>query len=179
MPFQFEQTELPGVVIVEPGIHADDRGFFMETFKASEFAAAALPTRFVQENHSRSVQGTLRGLHFQRSPREQGKLVRVIEGEVFDVSVDVRPESPTFRRWVGVKLSAGNRRSVFVPAGYAHGFCVLSAAAQVVYKTTEEYAPELEWGVAWNDPLLAIAWPIRDPRLSARDSRWPPLEMPG
>jgi dTDP-4-dehydrorhamnose 3,5-epimerase len=147
----------------------------METFKRSEFAAAGIVGDFVQENHSRSVRGTLRGLHLQRAPRAQAKLVRVIEGEIFDVAVDVRPESPTFRQWVSVTLSAENRRSVFVPAGYAHGFCVLSPEAQVVYKTTEEYTPELEWGVRWNDPLLAIAWPVASPILSPRDSRWPPL----
>lgn len=176
MPFRFEQTELPGVVIVEPKLFPDDRGFFMETYKKSDFAAAGIPVDFVQENHSKSVQGTLRGLHLQRPPRAQGKLVRAIEGEIFDVAVDIRPDSPTYKRWVGVRLSAENRRSVFVPPGYAHGFCVVSLEAQVVYKTTDEYAPELEWGVPWNDPALGIDWPITVPRLSARDSRWPPLE---
>lgn len=175
MPPTFTVTPLPGVVIIEPKVFADERGFFMETYKKSDFVAAGLEVDFVQENHSKSVQGTLRGLHLQRAPRAQGKLVRAIEGEVFDVAVDIRRESPTFRRWVSVTLSADNRRSVFIPAGYAHGFCVVSAEAQVVYKTTAEYAPDLEWGVRWDDPLLAIPWPVTEPRLSPRDSRWPLL----
>lgn len=175
MPFSFLPTDLPGVVIIEPRVFADDRGFFMETMKKSEFAAAGIDVTFVQENHSKSVRGTLRGLHGQRSPKAQGKLVRAIEGEIFDVAVDVRRDSATFGRWVSVVLSAENRRSVYVPPGYAHGFCVVSPAAQVIYKTTNEYAPELEWGVRWDDPDLAIPWPVKSPVLSARDSRWPSL----
>ena len=175
MPLEFTQTVLPGVLVVEPSVHGDARGFLMETYKASEFAAAGIDVRFVQENQSRSVHGTLRGLHFQHAPKAQGKLIRVVEGEIFDVAVDVRPESPTFKRWVAVVLSAANRRSVYVPAGYAHGFCVTSPDAQVVYQATAEYAPELEAGVRWNDPDLGIEWPIRDPILSARDSRLPLL----
>ena len=175
MPFTFIPTALPGVVIIEPKVFADERGFFMETFKKSDFAAGGLDADFVQENHSKSVMGTLRGLHLQRAPKAQGKLVRAVEGEVFDVAADIRRESPTFGRWVSVTLSAENRRSVFIPAGYAHGFCVVSSAAQVVYKTTHEYAPELEWGVRWDDPMLAIPWPISTPILSSRDDRWPLL----
>jgi dTDP-4-dehydrorhamnose 3,5-epimerase len=175
MPFVFHVMDLPGVVVIEPKIFADDRGFFMETYKRSEFATAGIAVDFVQENHSRSVQGTLRGLHGQRPPKAQAKLVRAIEGEVFDVAVDIRRDSPTFGRWVSVTLSAENRRSIFIPAGYAHGFCVVSTEAQVIYKTTDEYAPELEYGVRWNDPVLAIPWPITAPRLSPRDGRWPPL----
>ncbi len=173
--FPFSETSLPGVTIIEPRVFADHRGFFMETYKKSEFAAAGIDVDFVQENHSRSVQGTLRGLHLQRPPKAQGKLVRVIEGEVFDVAADIRPDSPTYGAWVGVVLSSENRRSVFIPAGYAHGFCVVSAEAQVLYKTTDEYAPELEWGARWDDPVLAIGWPIADPRLSSRDEHWPLL----
>jgi dTDP-4-dehydrorhamnose 3,5-epimerase len=175
MPFRFERSALPGVLIAEPKVFADDRGFFMETYKRSEFAAAGIDETFVQENHSKSVRGTLRGLHLQRAPRAQGKLIRALRGEVFDVAVDIRPDSPTFRRWVSVTLSGDNRRSVYVPPGYAHGFCVLSDEAEVVYKTTEEYSPELEWGVRWDDPLLSIEWPISAPLLSERDARWPPL----
>jgi dTDP-4-dehydrorhamnose 3,5-epimerase len=175
MPFQFHATDLPGVVIIEPQVLADERGFFMETYKRSEFAAAGIHVDLVQENLSRSARGTLRGLHLQRPPRAQGKLVRVLRGEVFDVAVDVRPESATFRRWVSVTLSAENRRSVFIPPGYAHGFCVLSDEAEVLYMTSAEYEPALEWGVRWDDPLLAIAWPVTSPRLSARDASWPPL----
>jgi dTDP-4-dehydrorhamnose 3,5-epimerase len=175
MPFRFIPTELPGVVVIEPEVFPDGRGFFMETYKKSDFLAAGLLMDFVQENQSKSVKGTLRGLHLQRPPRAQGKLVRVLDGEIFDVAADIRPDSPTFGRWVSVSLSAENRRSVYIPAGYAHGFCVVSSDAQVVYKTTEEYAPELEWGVRWDDPLLEIPWPVSTPRLSERDRMWPAL----
>jgi dTDP-4-dehydrorhamnose 3,5-epimerase len=173
MPFTFTPAALPGVVVIEPTVFGDDRGFFMETYKKSDFAGAGLDVDFVQENHSKSVEGTLRGLHLQRAPKAQGKLVRAVEGEIFDVAADIRRESPTFGKWVSVVLSAENRRSVFIPAGYAHGFCVVSSEAQVVYKTTAEYAPELEWGVRWDDPLLAISWPVYKPLLSQRDGRWP------
>jgi dTDP-4-dehydrorhamnose 3,5-epimerase len=175
MPFTFAAAALPGVVIIEPTVFADSRGFFMETYKKSDFLAAGLDIEFVQENHSRSLHGTLRGLHLQRPPRAQGKLVRVLQGEILDVAADIRPDSPTFRQWETVVLSAENRRSLYIPPGYAHGFCVLSPEAEVVYKTTAEYAPELEWGVRWDDPALAIPWPISSPILSGRDSKWPPL----
>jgi dTDP-4-dehydrorhamnose 3,5-epimerase len=175
MPFTFTATALPGVVIIEPTVFADSRGFFMETYKRSAFAEAGLDMVFVQENHSRSARGTLRGLHLQRPPRAQGKLVRVLQGEILDVAADIRPDSATFGKWESVTLSATNRRSLYIPAGYAHGFCVVSDEAEVVYKTTDEYAPELEWGVRWDDPVLGIPWPISSPLLSARDTKWPPL----
>jgi dTDP-4-dehydrorhamnose 3,5-epimerase len=175
MAFTFTPTALPGVIIIEPAVFADSRGFFMETYKRSAFAEAGLDMVFVQENHSRSVRGTLRGLHLQRPPRAQGKLVRVLQGEILDVAADIRPDSPTFRQWESVTLSDTNRRSLYIPAGYAHGFCVVSDEAEVVYKTTDEYAPEFEWGVRWDDPLLGIPWPISSPILSARDTNWPPL----
>ena len=173
MPFTFSQTSLPGVLIVEPRVLFDDRGFFIETYKKSEFSAAGLDVDFVQENLSRSVQGTVRGLHFQRPPKAQAKLTRVIAGEVFDVAADVRSDSPTYGKWVAVKLSSDNRKSLFIPAGYAHGFCVCSAQAEVLYQTSEEYAPDLEWGVRWDDPVLGIPWPVNEPRLSERDRQWP------
>ncbi len=176
MPFTFEETGLPGVIVIQPKTFADERGFFLETYKKSDFAAAGIPADFVQENHSKSVRGTLRGLHAQRAPKAQGKLVRVVEGEIFDVAVDVRRDSPMFGRWVSVLLSADNQRSVYVPAGCLHGFCVMSPEAQVIYKTTDEYAPELEYGVQWDDSTLAIPWPVTTPRLSERDRRWPSLE---
>jgi dTDP-4-dehydrorhamnose 3,5-epimerase len=163
------------MVVIEPKVFADDRGFFMETYKKSDFVPAGIDVEFVQENHSKSVAGTLRGLHLQRPPKAQGKLVRVIQGEIFDVAADIRRDSPTFGRWVSVTLSAENRRSVFIPAGYAHGFCVVSPQAEVVYKTTDEYAPELEWGVRWDDPKLGIPWPVSEPLLSPRDSKWSTL----
>ena len=175
MALTFTPAALSGVVLIEPKIFSDERGFLMETYKKSEFAAAGLEVEFVQENHSRSIRGTLRGLHLQRPPRAQAKLVRVIDGTVFEVVADVRRGSPTFRQWVGFTLSADNRRSLFIPVGYAHGFCLVSDEAQVVYKTTEEYAPALEWGVRWDDPMLAITWPVSAPLLSRRDTEWPPL----
>jgi dTDP-4-dehydrorhamnose 3,5-epimerase len=130
---------------------------------------------FVQENHSRSTRGSLRGLHYQRQPAAQGKLVRAVVGEIFDVAVDIRPESPTFGRWIGKTLSADNRSMLFIPPWCAHGFCVVSESAEVLYKTTAEYTPEAEGGLVWNDPDLAIAWPISNPILSERDRRWPSL----
>ena len=173
MPFTFTPTALPGVLIIEPAVFADSRGFFMETYKRSAFAEAGLDMVFVQENHSRSVRGTLRGLHLQRPPRAQGKLVRVLQGEILDVAADIRPDSATFGQWESVTLSATNRRSLYIPAGVCARILVLSEEAEVVYKTTDEYAPELEWGVRWDDPLLGIPWPISSPILSARDTRWP------
>jgi dTDP-4-dehydrorhamnose 3,5-epimerase len=179
MPFTFQPTALPDVLIIEAQLFPDERGFFMETYRRSGFAAAGITAEFVQENYSRSSQGTLRGLHGQRPPRAQGKLVRVVFGEIVDVAVDVRRGSPTFGRWVSASLSAANRLSVYIPAGYVHGFCVVSPEAEVVYMTTEEYAPELEFGVRWDDPALAITWPVASPRLSERDRRWPSLaELP-
>jgi dTDP-4-dehydrorhamnose 3,5-epimerase len=162
------ETELPGVVVIEPEVHKDERGFFLETFHGERYRRHGLPEVFVQDNHSRSVRGTLRGLHAQLR-RPQGKLVRVVAGEVWDVAVDIRVGSPTFRRWVAVVLSAGNFRELYVPPGFAHGFCVLSEVAEVEYKCTDYYDPESELRLAWNDPELAIPWPVRDPILSAKD----------
>jgi len=162
------ETELPGVVVIEPEVHKDERGFFLETFHGERYRRHGLPEVFVQDNHSRSVRGTLRGLHAQLR-RPQGKLVRVVAGEVWDVAVDIRVGSPTFRRWVAVVLSAGNFRELYVPPGFAHGFCVLSEVAEVEYKCTDYYDPEGELRLAWNDPELAVPWPVRDPILSAKD----------
>jgi dTDP-4-dehydrorhamnose 3,5-epimerase len=173
MPFTFKQTALPGVILIEPRVFADERGFFMECYKRSEFEAAGVPLAFVQDNHSRSTRGTLRGLHFQRAPKAQGKLIRVISGEIFDVAVDLRLGSPTFRQWVGLPLSATNRQSLYIPPGFAHGFLVTSPEAEVLYKTTAEHSPEHELGIRWDDPELAIAWPTSTPTLSERDRRWP------
>jgi dTDP-4-dehydrorhamnose 3,5-epimerase len=175
MPFTFQPTALSGVILIEPRVFADERGFFMECYKHSDFAAAGLPAAFVQENHSRSTRGTLRGLHFQRAPKAQGKLVRVVSGEIFDVAVDLRRSSPTFRRWIGMSLSAATRQSICIPPGFAHGFLVTSPEAEVIYKTTVEYSPEHEEGIRWDDPGLAIAWPASTPTLSERDRRWPGL----
>jgi dTDP-4-dehydrorhamnose 3,5-epimerase len=167
-------TDIPGVVVVEPDVHVDGRGFFVESYHADRYRAHGIEGPFVQDNHSRSVAGTLRGLHLQLR-RPQGKLIRVIEGEVFDVAVDVRRGSPTFGRWVAVTLTAENFKQCYVPPGFAHGFCVVSAIAQVEYKCTDVYDSASEIGVAWDDPALAISWPVRDPILSLRDSHHPTL----
>jgi len=162
-------TGLPDVLVLEPKVFGDARGFFLESWNAREFAAAGIAAAFVQDNHSRSSRGVLRGLHYQVA-QAQGKLVRVIAGEVYDVAVDLRRASPAFGRWVGVALSADNRRMVWIPPGFAHGFLVVSEAAEVLYKATDYYAPEHERTIAWDDPELAIAWPLAGaPTLSARD----------
>ncbi|CAN7344041.1 dTDP-4-dehydrorhamnose 3,5-epimerase [Pseudomonas sp. LjRoot71] len=163
-------TKLPGVLILEPKVFGDERGFFFESFNARAFAeATGLQCEFVQDNHSRSQRGVLRGLHYQVQ-QAQGKLVRVSAGEVFDVAVDLRRSSPTFGKWVGTLLSAENKRQLWVPAGFAHGFVVLSEFAEFLYKTTDYYAPEHERCIRWNDPTLAIDWPLDGaPQLSAKD----------
>jgi dTDP-4-dehydrorhamnose 3,5-epimerase len=167
-------TALPGVVVIEPAVHQDSRGFFLETYHVDKYREHGIVGPFVQDNHSRSVAGTLRGLHLQlRHP--QGKLIRVIEGEIFDVAVDVRRGSATFGQWTGSVLTAENIKQMYVPPGFAHGFCVVSAVAQVEYKCTDIYDPESELGIAWNDPQLAIAWPVTQPLLSPRDARHPTL----
>ena len=167
-------TDIPAVVVIEPDVHVDGRGFFVETYRADRYREHGIDVPFVQDNHSRSVAGTLRGLHLQLR-RPQGKLIRVIEGEVFDVAVDVRVGSPTFGRWVAVTLTAENFKQCYVPPGFAHGFCVVSAIAQVEYKCTDVYDPATEVGVAWNDPAIGISWPVAQPLLSVRDSRHPML----
>ncbi|MFW5455028.1 dTDP-4-dehydrorhamnose 3,5-epimerase [Thioalkalivibrio sulfidiphilus] len=164
-------TAIPEVLILEPKVFGDERGFFMESFNARKFAeATGLNVQFVQDNHSRSTKGVLRGLHYQVQ-QPQGKLVRVVSGAVFDVAVDIRKSSPTFGQWVGVELSAENHRQLWVPAGFAHGFLVLSESADFLYKTTDYYAPEYEHCIRWNDPVINIQWPLTDaPELSAKDA---------
>jgi dTDP-4-dehydrorhamnose 3,5-epimerase len=171
---KFIETEVPGVVVIEPVVHKDDRGFFLETFHRDKFAEAGLDVAFVQDNHSKSTRGTLRGLHSQWR-RPQGKLVRVLDGEIWDVAVDVRKGSPTFGRWVGVTLSSENFKQLYVPPGYLHGFVVISATAEVEYKCTDVYDPGHELGVLWNDPEIGIRWPIDDVLLSAKDAEAPNL----
>lgn len=165
---KFVPTELPGVIIVEPRVFRDDRGFFLETYHQKKFAEDGVPVSFVQDNHSKSCRGTLRGLHLQRT-RSQGKLVRAIEGEIFDVAVDVRRGSPTFAKWVGVNLSSENFKQLYIPPGFAHGFYVSSEVAQVEYKCTDFYAPEDELTILWNDATLGIVWPTSTPLLSSKD----------
>ncbi|HHX63303.1 MAG TPA: dTDP-4-dehydrorhamnose 3,5-epimerase [Chloroflexi bacterium] len=168
------ETRLPGVLIVEPDVFGDNRGFFLESYSYRKYAEQGISDQFVQDNHSRSTRGVLRGLHYQSSPG-QAKLVRVVTGGVYDVAVDIRHGSPTFGQWVGVTLSAENHRQLYIPVGFAHGFCVLSDVADFLYKVTSYYAPELERGIAWDDPDLAIDWPVDEPILSARDREHPRL----
>lgn len=162
---------IPDVLLIEPKVFGDERGFFYESFNQQAFnAATGLDPQFVQDNHSKSARNVLRGLHYQLPPKAQGKLVRVIAGEVFDVAVDIRKDSPTFGKWVGEFLSADNKRQMWIPPRLAHGFLVLSETAEFLYKATDYWAPELERGICWNDPDLAIAWPLTgEPVLSAKD----------
>ncbi len=161
MAFKFENTKIPGVVIIQPDVYGDSRGYFMETYKKDAYASAGIDKEFVQDNESSSTKGVLRGLHFQKD-HTQGKLVRVTRGEVFDVAVDVRPGSETYGQWVGVTLSAEKKNMFYIPEGFAHGFLVLSDTAEFVYKCTDVYDPSSEGGVPWNDPAIAVDWPKLD-----------------
>lgn len=167
---EFVPTKIPDVLLVKPKVFEDPRGFFMETYREDRFSSGGIPQRFVQENHSRSQKGVLRGLHYQIR-NTQGKLVRAIAGEIYDVAVDIRRSSPTFGQWVGIILSAENRYQLWVPEGFAHGFYVMSDTAEVVYKVTDYYAPEWERSILWNDPKIGIEWPITnvEPTLSKKD----------
>ena len=176
MPFNFDRLEIPDVVLITPVTYHDKRGLFAETYKRSEFVAQGIDDEFVQENHSRSHKGVLRGLHYQKRPKAQGKLVRVVVGRIFDVAADLRIGSPTYGTWVGVNLSADNRQLLYIPPWCLHGFLVLSDEAEVVYKVTEEYAPLYEAGVIWSDPDLGIEWPDKQPILAPRDQSWPRLQ---
>lgn len=171
-------TKLPGVLVVDPDVFADERGFFLETWAHRRYAEAGLPQTFVQDNLSRSSQGILRGLHLQH-PFGQGKLVQVMEGEVYDVAVDVRVGSPTFGQWVGTTLTGDNHRQVYIPPGFAHGFAVVSEHALFSYKCTEAYHRETELGVIWNDPDIGIEWPLSEPMLSPKDAKFPRLSEIG
>lgn len=169
------ETPLPGVLIVEPRVFRDDRGYFLETWNQERYGAGGLPARFVQDNLSHSRKGVLRGLHYQH-PNGQGKLVSVVRGEVFDVAADIRPDSPTFGRWFGVTLSDADHRALYIPPGYAHGFVVLSDEALFLYKCTEYYAPNCEASLIWDDPDLGIDWPVASPILSPKDLAAPRLK---
>ncbi len=169
-------TNLPGVLLIKPRVFSDQRGFFLESFQQERYRAAGIDANFVQDNHSRSSRGTLRGLHFQRT-MPQGKLVSVGSGRVFDVAADINPGSPTFGQHFAVELNDSNHWQVWIPPGYAHGFCVLSETADFHYKCTSYYAPDDEAGIIWNDPLLAIDWPIKQPLLSAKDQQLPQLSQ--
>lgn len=175
MPFRFKRLEIPEVILIDAQHIGDDRGFFLETYRLSEFAAQGIPHAFVQDNRSYSGRGVLRGLHYQKQPKAQGKLVTVLKGRIYDVAVDIREGSPTYGQWVGLELAADRFRMLYIPEGFAHGFCVLGQEADVLYKITKEYAPELERGIYWNDPEIGIQWPNMNPILSARDAQLPLL----
>ena len=169
------ETGIPSLVIVEPTVHGDSRGFFMETWNAARYEAVGLPGRFIQSNLSRSSAGVIRGLHYQ-NPAPQGKLVSVLEGRVFDVAVDIRSNSPTFGQWAGVELSGENHRQFYVPEGFAHGFCVLTETVLLSYLCTEVYHAEHDAAVAWNDPDIGISWPLKSGQLSEKDAAAPRLK---
>ena len=182
MPFKFKRCEIDGLILVIPKVFEDDRGFFMETYKSSEFVKAGIDEDFVQDNHSKSIKGVLRGLHFQKSPCEQGKLVRCIKGTIFDVAVDIREDSPTFGKWYATILSSENKKMLWIPKGFAHGFLTLSDTAEIIYKVSgAEYSPDHDAGIRWNDSTVGINWPFKEyginrPILSAKDEKLPFLK---
>lgn len=173
MAFEFRRLDIPDVVEIVPQVHDDERGAFAELYKSSEFTAHGIEAHFVQFNYSRSAKSVLRGLHYQLNPKAQAKLLTAAAGKVFDVAVDLRKGSPTFGKWVSVLLSARKKNLIYVPVGFAHGFCVTSEMAEVMYYVTGEYAPEAERGIIWNDSSLGIAWPTQQPVLSAKDQEYP------
>jgi len=176
MPFEFKKLSFPGLVLIKPKVFEDERGFFLERYKKTDFEAFGITTEFIQDNHSKSKLGVLRGLHFQKKPFEQAKLIRCIKGKIFDVVVDLRRDSPTFSKHYSVELSEENKLMLYIPRGFAHGFQVLSEEAEVIYKVDNVYAPAYESGIIWNDPTLKIDWPIKEPILSEKDKNWPTFQ---
>lgn len=178
MPFSFAPLDIPDVILAKPKVFPDARGFFFETFKASDFESANLPTHFIQDNFSFSKKDVIRGLHYQKHPKSQGKLVSVLKGSVWDVAVDIRQESPTFLKWVAVELNDRNHNMLYIPPGFAHGFIALTEDVHLLYKCTNEYDPQADAGIHWNDPELAIPWPVSDhPIVSAKDAALPFLQQ--
>lgn len=176
MAFQFEKLDIPEIIYIVPDIYPDQRGFFSEVYKYPEFEKEGITRSFAQVNHSRSSKGTLRGLHYQIEPKAQGKLITVIEGEIFDVTVDLRKGSPTYGKWVSRILNAEKKDMLYIPEGFAHGFVTLSETAQIIYYCTEVYSPEHERGLSWNDPVVGVKWPVEDPILSQKDAALPRLD---
>jgi len=179
MPFEFKKTEIDGLIIVEPRVFPDDRGFFLESYKKSDFVNNGIDVDFNQDNHSRSSKGVVRGLHFQKEPHAQGKLVRVVRGTLWDVAVDLRQKSPTFKKWFGVELSAENKKMFYIPPGFGHGFVALEDDTELMYKCTNEYNFESDGGVRWNDPDIGINWPVDEPLVSEKDANLPFLNEIG
>jgi dTDP-4-dehydrorhamnose 3,5-epimerase len=176
MPFSFKRLTIPDLILIEPKIFLDRRGFFMESYKYNDFKEFGIMDNFVQDNLSRSYKDVIRGLHFQREPFSQGKLVQCLKGRIFDVAVDIRMGSPSFGKWVGIEISDENHLMFYIPPGFAHGFVVLSDYADVIYKCTKEYSQEYEGGIIWNDPDIDIHWPVKNPILSEKDSQLPLLK---
>lgn len=176
MSFEFEETDIPDVLLVKPKVFEDDRGFFMETYVEEDFREVGIESKFVQDNYSRSIRCVLRGLHFQKRPYAQAKLVRCLKGKIYDVAVDLRENSDTFGEHVHAILSGDNANQLYIPRGFAHGFLVLSDEADVAYKVDNDYAPDYESGLIWNDSQVNIPWPIEDPILSEKDEKWPTLK---
>ena len=172
MPFEFKRLEIPDVILITPKVFADERGFFIETYQKDDFAKAGITSEFVQQNHSKSVKGVLRGLHYQKEPYAQAKLVRCIKGEIFDVAVDIRKRSDTFGKYVSAMLSEENKNMLYIPRGFAHGFEVISDEAEVIYSVDNIYSKESELGIIWNDSSIKINWPIKSPILSEKDKKW-------
>ena len=173
MGFIFRKLSIPEVIVIETQSFSDDRGFFLENFKISSFVSNGINTKFVQDNFSHSIKGVLRGLHYQKNLKAQAKFVTALRGEIFDVAVDIRKNSPTFGQWVGEILSDENHKSLYIPEGFAHGFCVLSESATVMYKINQEYSPDHEQGIIWNDPDIDISWPISESIISEKDQNLP------
>lgn len=175
MGFIFKKLAIPEVILIEPQIYSDNRGYFFESFKEKEFITYGM-AKFIQDNFSHSIHQVIRGLHFQKNPKAQAKLVSVLNGEIFDVAVDIRKNSPTYGKWVAEILSRNNHKSLYIPEGFAHGFCVLAKDADVLYKVSKEYSPKDELGIIWNDPTINISWPIEKPIISKKDNKLPLLE---
>src|SRR3989338_4022761 len=176
MPFTFKRLQIPDVILIEPKTFSDNRGFFFESYKESDFVSNGINKKFIQDNFSHSIHGVIRGLHYQKIPKAQAKLVTVLNGKIFDVAVDIRKNSPTYGKWIGEILSADNHKLIYIPEGFAHGFCVLSQEADVSYKVNNEYSPENEKGIIWNDPKINISWPIKNPIISNKDNELLTLE---
>ncbi len=176
MSFTFKRLEISDVILITPKVFPDGRGFFYENFQKSSFISNGINKQFVQDNFSHSVKGVLRGLHYQKDPKAQAKLVTALSGEIFDVAVDIRKDSPTYGKWTGEILSEDNHKLLYIPEGFAHGFCVLSQNADVLYKVNQEYSPEHEKGIKWNDPAVNITWPIDKPILHEKDHQLPLLK---
>lgn len=173
MSFTFKKLQIPDVVIVTPNIFSDERGWFMEAYKRSDFEKNGISLKFVQDNHSKSAKGVLRGLHYQLNPNAQGKLVKVLKGRIFDVAVDIRKGSPFYGKWIGLELSDKSNQMLWIPHGFAHGFIAMEDETEILYKVTNEYSPEKDRGIIWNDPDVGIKWPIKNPILSEKDSQLP------